>query len=201
MKTIEESLDNFGQILEALASQGKDLADNVKMLINVKPANYTDDIKKILQGIKDVSEKSYSEDLKAMLISLNRKIDKVPLVIPVKNFHHLDRKSNGLVTGIFVGFLFIAVLTGLSAYLLNRNANLALDSDKLLYLRAYNPEYLTRVDLAFASARDSLVSVAEEKILRQKQLQDAELALREKEAELKKAKLFKENLQKKRQKK
>ncbi|RNL53040.1 hypothetical protein [Pedobacter jejuensis] len=196
MKTIENSIDNLEQILEALASQGKDLADDIKTLINTKPDDNSDEIERILLSLNDVKAKLDFENLKAMLMSLNRKIEKVPYIIPVTHHHHLDRSSKGLVVGIFSGLLFIAVLTGLTAYLLNRNASLALNSDKLLYLRAYNPEYLNRVDLAFVSARDSLVKVAEEKIIHLKQLQEAELSLKNKEAELKKARLFKQKLQK-----
>ncbi|RNL50327.1 hypothetical protein [Pedobacter jejuensis] len=201
MKTIEQSLDNFGEILEALATQSKALEDNVRTLINTQPADYGDDFKKVLQELTDVNGKLDREDLKAMLVSLNRKIEKVPDIIPVKHHHYLDKNSKGLVVGIFSGFIFIAVLTGLTAYILNRNASLALDSDKLLYLRAYNPEYLNRVDLAFVSARDSLVRAAKEIILNQEQLLQAEQSLRNKETELNKARLLKKKLQHRRQKK
>ncbi|KQS41000.1 hypothetical protein [Pedobacter sp. Leaf194] len=201
MKTIEQSLDNFGEILEALATQSKALEDNVRTLINTKPADYGDDFKKVLQELTDVNGKLDREDLKAMLVSLNRKIEKVPDIIPVKHHHYLDKSSKGLVIGIFTGLLFIAVLTGLSAYILNRNASLALDSDKLLYLRAYNPEYLMRIDLGFVSSRDSLVRVAKEIILNQEQLLQAEQTLRNKEVELNKARLLKKKIEQRRQKK
>lgn len=201
MKTVDESLDNFGEILEALATQSKAMEDNVRTLINTQPADYGDDFKKILQGLNDVNGKLDSEDLKSMLVSLNRKIEKVPTIIPVRHHHHLDKNSKGLVIGIFAGLLFIAVLTGLSAYILNRNASLALDSDKLLYLRAYNPEYLSKVDLGFLSSRDSLVRAAKEIILNQEQLLQAEQTLRNKEAELNKARLLKKKLQNRRGKK
>ncbi|RZK63120.1 MAG: hypothetical protein EOO85_31605 [Pedobacter sp.] len=197
MKTVEESLDNFGQILEALASQGKELNDNMEVLINKQPANYDDNFKEVLQAVIGVNGKLDLENLKAMLVSLNGKIEKIPKAIPVKHHHHLDKISKGLMIGIFVGFIFIAVLTGLSIYLLRRNASLALDSDKLLYLRSYNPEYLNRVDLAFASDRDSMFKVAEERILHQKQLQEAERAITEKEVELNKVRSVKEGLKNK----
>ena len=177
------------------------MEDNVRTLINTQPADYGNEFKKLLQRLNDANGKLDSEDLKAMLVSLNRKIEKIPNTIPVKHHHHFDKNSKGLVTGIFAGLLLIAVLTGLSAYLLKRNASLALDSDKLLYLRAYNPEYLSKIDLGFLSSRDSLVRAAKEIILNQEQLLQAEQTLRNKEAELNKARLLKKKLQKKREKK
>ena len=201
MKTVEQSLDNFGEILEALAIQSKGLENNMRTLIDARPADYADDFKKVLQGVIDINGKLDREDLKAMLVSLNRKIEKVPTIIPVRHHHHLDKNSKGLIIGIFAGLLFIAVLTGLSAYILNRNASLALDSDKLLYLRAYNPEYLTRIDLGFVSSRDSLVRAAKEIMLNQEQLLQAEQTLRKKEAGLNKARLQKKKLQHRRGKK
>lgn len=195
MKTVEQSLDNFGEILEALATQSKALEDNIRTLINTQPADSSDDLKKVLHGLNDIKGKLDSEDLKTMLVSLNRKIENIPTAIPVRHHHHLDKNSKGLVIGIFAGLLFIAVLTGLSAYILNRNASLALDSDKLLYLRAYNPEYLTQIDLGFISSRDSLVRAAKEIILNQEQLLQADQTLRNKAAEFNKARLLKKKLQ------
>jgi hypothetical protein len=166
--------EGLDQAVAALVPKVKTLETNVASYPKVYLPDYSKEFDKIftyLETVKLVYDKAF--------MRLEEKINAMPKVIPVRNYHHFEPKSKPVIYLFFALIILVAVLSGLSISLGIENSRRADESNKFLVLRGFYPEIAKEIDSAFIKNSDNLIKKAEANIHDQQTMSAAAFAAKQ----------------------
>jgi hypothetical protein len=135
----ERKKDNIDDVIEQSVQKNKRLLEQQAASIHTPPMypevyipDYTKEFRQINEQLSKFNQNYEKENIGRLFEQMDKKIDSMPDVIPVR--HHLDPKSKWVLIVYFILVVFVAVLTGTTigfateSYLLKRQ--LAMEQGK-----------------------------------------------------------------------
>lgn len=193
----EQRLEELEEVLQRTLNKVQGLENRKMELPEIKFPDYVPHFNELKESIARHNLAYPAMQIQAQILELKKRLASLPEVIPVRHYHHFDKKSKGFIISATVLLLTCAISIGTSISLWKENRFRNENSIKFRMVWQNYPGIAHWADTTYHRDPEAMKQITEKLEAEQLEIALAQATTKKKELEMKEAKSKENKLQKK----